>query len=781
MSIIQIDYADLLSEIEQDTIKIRFNAKVFLVNNFATYYKLVNHLADMADLTLHISEESFCAGEDTIPDMKKVIGVLNDHNDENVLITSVGEYLRFGSAVENNGRYIFSIISRQAHSAKRVWIPIYAAKDEFLEAVNELDEEHYPNVVYEVNGSPSGFETTVYAKKFAKTAGIVDASGLRRWLAYWDDEKIKSGMTVATRHAKQVKESDGLYSVRVITEPFQFFESRISSETQINKSLGTDERWLHLASYATKQGYPIQDAIRRALNLFVFEPHQILSGWKTADDNTKWLFWLWYRLGLNTQSDYISHAISSAKTFQDIGRSLETDILCCVENTNFDEWIEQRNTVMAEMEVSSFGPMYWNAFDAITDSRKKLKMLSGNTHEERTKIIEVISQALKSGKTIHEFKMILMEKYPDLYLYLSKSEYGDHELQSYLSQYKTLKIKDEFSLSFSDAAEKINFYDYDSRGKLLNDIKTNSSAYYLWIDGMGVEWIDLLLDKIAAVDPSMPAPEVLVGTAVLPTVTSANMDSADPDTVCKKLNDLDSIGHIKDKSDCNYYSIIAKQFELISSVAQDVVQIAEAHPGMDIVITADHGMSRMAAKGFHSMEGVKPQKATEVCSLGRYCQFPEGSQLPSVSHTIKGDNVVAFKTHAHFTCPGYAPGEIHGGATPEEILVPVIRYRKPKSETKGVKSQCSYTIDDTATRQPSGYCALNIKTKGTVTKVTVEVLATRYPARKISEGSWTVNIPGLDTNTYYQVGVYLNNIFTDKTEKIYIKVPGLAFDDDFDL
>jgi hypothetical protein len=779
MSIIQIDYANLLSELKQDTVKIRFNAKVFLVNNLATYYKLVNYLEGMADRTLHISDEEFCSGDDTIPDLKKVISTLNNHNDENVLITSVGEYLRFGFAVEKNGRHLFSIISRQAHSDKRVWIPIYAAKDEFLNAVNELDDEHYPNVIYEINGTPSGFETIVYAKKFAKTPGLATASGLREWLYFWDNEKVKSGMTVATRHVTQVKESDGLYTVRVITEPFQYFESRISSETKIDKSLGNDEKWLHLASYATVPGCPIQDAIQRALNLLLFDPHQVLSTWKTADNNTKWLFWLWYRLGLNSQSDYISHAVSSADSFLQISQTLETDILQCIDNPNFDDWIEQRNVVMAELGVTSFSQAYWSVFDSITDNRKKLKMLSGNTHEERTKIIEVVSSALKDGKTIHDFKMILQEKFPDLYVYLAKADYGDDELQAYLCQYKTLKIKDEFALTISDSAEQINFYDYDSRGKLLNDIKTSAPAYYLWVDGMGVEWIDLLLSKIAAADSSLPTPEVMIGTAVLPTVTSVNMESADPDTVNKKLNDLDSLGHIKDKSDCNYFSIVAKQLELISSIALDIVRIINTHSGMDVVITADHGMSRMAAKGFHSMEGVKPQKSAEVYSLGRYCQFSDDASMPAVSHTIKSDNIIAFKTHAHFTCSGYAPGEIHGGATPEEILVPVIRFRKTKSSSKAADSECSYSMDDSVTRQASGICAFAIKTKGVVTKVTVEVLSNRYPAKKISDGSWVANIPGLSANNYYQAKVYLNNIYTDKTEKIYVKVPGIAFDDDF--
>ncbi|MGN0169200.1 MAG: BREX-4 system phosphatase PglZ [Lachnospiraceae bacterium] len=778
MIIFQIDYADLLNEIVQDTVQKRFNAKVFLVNNFTTYFKLVHQLEDLADRTIHISDPMYCLGEDTIPDMKKVLATLNECGEKNVLITSLGEYLRFGSAVENNGRHIFSIISRQAHSSKRVWMPIYAAKDEFLTAVGELDDEHYPQVVYEVNDLPSGFEVTVYAKNFSQTPGLVTVSGIREWLNCWDNYSVQTGMSIATRHAQQVKESDGLYSIQIITEPFQFFKSRIYSDLQIDSALGTESEWLHLAQSVTKQGTPIQDAIKGALNLINFEPHQIICGWETADDNTKWLFWLWYHLGLNNESDYISHAVSSANSFDEIEQKLENDILSCTDNPNFDNWVTQRNNVMSELSRNTFSNAFWQEFDAMQDYRKQLKILSGRTHDERTKIIEVVSKALCTGKKIHDFKLILADKYPDLYTYLSHSEYGYEDLQAYISQYKLMKIMDEFSLSISDSAEGINFFDYDSRGKILNGIKNDSDAFYLWVDGMGIEWIDLLVKKIAEADAGLSAPRVSIGTAVLPTVTSVNMACADPETVSLKLNDLDSLGHIKDKSNCNYFSVVAKQIELITSVAQDVVRLASERPGKDIVITADHGMSRLAAKGFHQMEGVKPQKNAEVCSLGRYCQFSEESSLPDVSHTIKGDSVVAFRTHGHFAVSGYAPGEIHGGATPEEILVPIIHYKKTGTSVVPVKAQCSYTIEDTVARQPSGMSTLHVKTQGPVSKVIIEVQSKRIVAKKNGENDWIVNIPDLLFDHNYQIRVYLNNIFTDKEETIYVKVPGMTVTDE---
>lgn len=782
MSIVQIDPQSLLGEIRRDGTKKRFNAKVFLINNLADYFSLVEKLEDMADLVIPISSPAVCKGEDTIPDLTAILPVLDKAGEKNVLITSVGEYLRVGMPVEATRRSLFSIIGHQAHSTKRVWIPIFAAKEEFLAVVGDLDEEHYPQIVYEVDGIPSGFETTVYARNFAKIPGMASVTGIRAWLSLWDKKTVKSGMSFATRYAKQIRESDGIYTLNVVTEPFQYLLTRISEEGgRLRSEYGTDLQWLFLASKVTEPETTIGNTIEAALNLQKFDPHQILSGWNVSDDNKRWLFWLWYKLGLNPSSDYISFAVSKAKIWKDIPRCLECAILQCFDNPSFDTWIEQRGGALKCLSIQTISEEFWAAFDSHTDTRKKMKLLSGRTHGERAKIIELLSREINSGKRIADFKTLLSRKFPDLLSYLDSSHYLPENLGAYIAQYKQLKIKDEFSRDFSDKAAEINFFEFDTRSQILGEIKNSRDAYYLWIDGLGVEWIDLLVQKIAEETKSLSDPVVSIGAAVLPTETATNMACADKETVSLKLENLDSLGHIKDRSDCNYFSIIDKQISLIASIAHDTAQIAGKYPDKDIVITSDHGMSRMAAKGFHAVEGVTAPKAGKVCSLGRYCEFPSEGAVPDISYTVKRDKFLAFKTHAHFSVGGYAPGEIHGGASPEEILVPVIHYRRKNVFAKCSNANCSYSIDSTVTLRRTDECELHIKTTGPVEKVTVEIQSTRIAARKISDSEWAALVKGLLVNHQYSLQIYLNNIYTAKEETIYVKASGMAFDDTFDL
>lgn len=781
MSIIQIDYQTLLQDIQQDTLQKRFNSKVFLVNNLATYFSLVEKLEDMADLSIHISDPSICAGEDTIPDLRPVLSIISGSEDKNILITSIGEYLRIGLSLEKSQRCLFSIISHQAHSRKRVWIPIFAAKDEFLDAVGFLDEEHYPQIVYEVDGTPGSFSATVFSKRIASTSGITSADGVREWLSLWDNRTVVSGMSFSSRYARQIKETDGVYTVDVVTEPFQYFRARVSTEgLRINQSDGSDSQWLLLATNAKRSGASLSETIERCLNLLSFDEHQVLSRWNAADDNTRWLFWLWYRSGLNSSSDYLSYAISFAKTWKDIPACVECAILGCVDNPNFDDWIAQHNRALNDLGHSHYSSEFWKSFDLIEDTRKKLKILRGKTLEDQTRIIALVSSGIKSGKSISDYKTILAEKLPDLLDYFAAPKYLQDDLKEYIKEYKRLKITDTFSREFSDSAESINIHAFDTRGQILNKIKNSRQAFFLWVDGMGIEWIDLLVRKIASESDELVDPLVYIGTAVVPTITSVNMSCADSDTVSLKLNDLDSLGHVKDRSDCNYFSIIAKQFALIGAIARDVVQIARENPNLDIVITADHGMSRHAAKGFHAIEGIKAPKIGTVFSMGRYCEFPSPDNVPELSHTLKKDSILAFRTHAHFSVSGYAPGEIHGGASPEEILVPVIHYQRERIN-EYIPTECSYVVDPTTTISNSGSCEIHIRTQGHVERVTVEISSKRVPAQKCGQDEWVAKIMGLTVNHTYTYQVFLNNIYTPKTESVYVKASGLSFDDDFDL
>lgn len=773
-------FQEVLKYIETDRDENRFVARVFFVNNLRTYYSLVNALSDKADITVRLSNEQFCKGSDTVPDLKALIAFLDDNKGQDILIPHLAEYLRVGEVTEKNSSCIYSILNRHVHSKKRVWIPLFLAKGLFQSIVGALDEERFGQSIIEIDDGPVDFSATAYSKVFAKQKGIVDAVGIREWLSLWDNQKIRSGMSFATRQIKQITPTNGDYTLKIIADPFEYIkDALVDEDSKLTKQMGTDEQWTSLIPFVSPND-TMSEIIPRALNMHVFDSEQIIGNWNNLSDNNKWAFYLWYQLGLNKSSDYVSFAVDNSCCYHDLLKSLECSIVDCQNNPNFDNWVQQREELLKKVGYQTPSRTFIEKFDQIEDARVKLKILTGATHEERTRILELISRALNEGKSINDFKTLLQEKYPDLLLYLRPSTYLSGEVKDYMATYKLNKIADTFSLQLSNFAGQIDCLQFDTRGSILYSLKKSvASPYFLWFDGLGVEWVDMLLWKIKGIDQTVVLSKFDIGTAILPTITKTNMEKADPETISeKKIDDLDTLSHIKDKSDCNYFSIVAKQFELIGIIARRIVDTIKAHPNMEVIVTADHGMSRMAAKGFHLTQGVNPPSKSDVLNHGRYCELPSETAAITVSNTKKEGKILAFCTHNHFTFSGYAPGEIHGGASPEELLVPILHFAKISTQSTLSKPINYKLLSSDVFLESDGVAMLSVKTDETVCSLIVDCMGEIINGTSVDQRTWTVKIPGLLAGRNYTVHIYPNNLFTQREETIAVKRKGLVVDDD---
>ena len=60
---------EVWDRIETDRDENRFVARVFFINDLAVYRDFVDRLSDKADITVRLSDERFCRGADTVPDL----------------------------------------------------------------------------------------------------------------------------------------------------------------------------------------------------------------------------------------------------------------------------------------------------------------------------------------------------------------------------------------------------------------------------------------------------------------------------------------------------------------------------------------------------------------------------------------------------------------------------------------------------------------------------------------------------------------------------------------
>lgn len=290
------------------------------------------------------------------------------------------------------------------------------------------------------------------------------------------------------------------------------------------------------------------------------------------------------------------------------------------------------------------------------------------------------------------------EMYPELAMYLNAdSVFGDVVLEEYFKEYRELKITGRVTPEFYVKAE---------RGKLPNSVKSRDAmvqryASYnncalLVVDAMGVEWLPMLVALAKVRNIGVHSLEV--GEGHLPTSTKFN-NIHWPDTA-RRLPDIkrfDNIAH----NGVETHEV--RQAEENLAAALDVIgsevlpRVAEGLARFErVLVTADHGSSRLAALAWQA----EPRLAqTLVCEEGgdvadwRYRErAAQGVCPPELEETLDGGHWVV-RGYDRFSKKGGGQGfELHGGATLEERLVPVVIFSRtgqfvPKAKTGSKRAQ----------------------------------------------------------------------------------------------
>ena len=153
----------------------------------------------------------------------------------------------------------------------------------------------------------------------------------------------------------------------------------------------------------------------------------------------------------------------------------------------------------------------------------------------------------------------------------------------------------------------------------------------------------------------------------------------------EKLDKLDKLAHKGVVDEPDYYTCIEEQLTFFTKVLDKVNELLNNY--QRVIITGDHGASRLAARFFHTRKGLPTFKDATPLSHGRYCSIkskPDGVYEDLIEATdLSGQHYLVFTSYNHFSLGGFATGkdddnaiygEVHGGASPEEMIVPVVVF-----------------------------------------------------------------------------------------------------------
>lgn len=675
-----------LQKEKQGAVASRFPCRAIMVKNVVQYCELLSELRKISDIRMVQTEELF-SNIDVMPKYENLKAA--KYQNEWLVLTGVSEYLRLFSKKEAVDRRFASLWSYQApaSSTGRIIIPLWGCEAQWFDSVLNLAGDLRQQDFYFDCSDPTAEEQKLnllvlsgmfddYVEKLDAIHGDLKI-GLQDWFDYWTDPSPEGqDFVLLTKRCNSVATTNGAISIHVIKDTLAFIQEHMKGANVLTAENCTLDMQNVLFDYALK-GQSLDAALLGILNVATFSGVDIMGKWKNLPDSHKMFAALWLRL--HPDGSYTSHCFAQATDVSNVPERIMLEIFNV--QMNKPEWINEYRQLVSVMAMLP-DDRFFAELDRIPAFETRLDFMTGTSKKERIYLLRMVGKWMRTDYTQVATSQKLKEIYPELFYYLTNTIHQtDADFTGYISRYKAHKLENTLPIDDDTHFGGFQTEIYDNRYAALAEC-VDEDTVVLWIDAMGAEWLSLLNWAVTQnCDGTVQSTSIV--QANLPTETCYNDLWTEMDVPYDKLDKLDKLAHKGVIDEPDYYACVEEQLAFIAGIHTKVTELMKQHHR--VIITGDHGTSRLAARCFHTKEGmIVPQDAT-VCSHGRYSKWAQGATyvMPNVK-TIKkadGSQYAVFTNYDHFKQPGFAAGaddddpiygEVHGGATPEEILVPII-------------------------------------------------------------------------------------------------------------
>ena len=468
---------------------------------------------------------------------------------------------------------------------------------------------------------------------------------------------------------------ESLMNIRDFRSAFEAVKNK--DNRNISESLGTNEQWLYaLKKFRSRRSWEdVIDAEFMDHNNLEFAAHLYMG----FDPLKKWLFFIGLKIFGTKKNRYLEMAVSQAESVDD----LVTKIYRCIldidhKDKRFKEYYEARKQFIVQLGDTEYEAENYCKV-ALSKGRDTIYYLTDNTEREKEAVFEIID---RYGSSYERDELVdaLKTVYPDLYQYLQPYRYNNELFDKYFYDYNyqkvTNKIDPEFEKIVIDQSEKREYNRWlEPRASVIESIDATGAKVY-FVDAMGVEFLSYI--KHICEELKLFA-DVHICRCELPSITSENKEFVEyfeqksiPVISVKGIDDLKHKG--KDDHDYQHTKLpihLIGEMEIIKDLVNKIRAEILRGDFSKIILISDHGASRlavikesetlweMAEKGKHS---------------GRCCLKADTDIQPDFA--ADAGEYWALANYDRFKGGRKADVEVHGGATLEEIAVPIIEITK---------------------------------------------------------------------------------------------------------
>jgi hypothetical protein len=281
---------------------------------------------------------------------------------------------------------------------------------------------------------------------------------------------------------------------------------------------------------------------------------------------------------------------------------------------------------------------------------------------------------------------------------------------------------------------------------------TNTCLYF--IDALGVEFLGVIQAICAQMELRL---RVEIARANLPTITSLNKDFYD-NWMGEKVHimELDEIKH-KEKGGFDYQRTklpihLAKELDIIKSVLERAKTELNLRSSERVIITSDHGASRLAVINGQELKYDVDSKGTHS---GRCC---DACNLSGLEYATEENNYWVLADYGRFKGSRAASVEVHGGASLEEVVVPVIELTLINDK---IEICLENPVITTSFRKKAEITLFSLNA---LDNISVVVGGKKYTAQKLDENRHKIIFPDIQRAGTYNADVFDDDNLIEKIE-----------------
>lgn len=647
--------------------------------------------------------------------------------------------------------------------------------EKFIKELYEKNKTRYKErFMFIEGGSDDIFSVTFVAKKYKSAGDIENVKELIKILSDFN-KKTLNYRCVSDLPCDYFKSS--VIKTNFVNNAFDALNNDNKLHHAIKKTWLCESLWNDI--YAKLKNKKNLNDLFEAEKIVYNNPEYNFTDTNINDPNYMGLLFIAFKLK-PTSNKYLNYVIANTENYKDFLHNLYYKLFD-FEYTDFSFWemYKYRNDIVSKIRVYDLKD--YNNYAIGKYNENALCYFLANTADEKKFFISFLSD-YSCNYDINDLKKNFKVVFPDLNSYLYDFSFDKWTyLDKYYSKYKVLKLlngkpdTDEEFLSMvneqalsSDITKNID----PAQSVLKNNLKDKDyHTLVFFVDALNSEFLGYIKqwcrkNKLTC--------NIQYGICDLPSITTVNkiydisdnqINIAGKRFDYKEENKLDELKH--KGATLNYEKVrkpvyIINEFEIINDILNNIKMDIYSDNYQSVVLYSDHGSSRMVVN-YDTDNILDVQEKAE--HGGRCVKKSYLSEKPQTAR-------IGYKQNEDYWClasydrfkggkkPQY---EAHGGATIEEMLVPVIEFTKLSDEIIVKMSPAEYKrkIKDNI---------ICISINRSYKDVWIELDGKRYDAISSYNNLYRFNLENIKARKYV-CDVYADNVLIKHDLEFIIESP----------